>query len=87
MFLQMFTTQSVNEDFNGLPYVASLLNCILWVLYQSVHPDNILVLIINIVGIGIQVSYLGITFFFARRRMRVRICRTLLYQHFCNFNK
>ncbi|KAI3856938.1 hypothetical protein MKX03_012346 [Papaver bracteatum] len=41
------------EEFSPLPYIVTLLNCLMWVYYGKVHPNSLLVIIIN--GIGIVI--------------------------------
>ncbi|GLJ52231.1 hypothetical protein SUGI_1111100 [Cryptomeria japonica] len=50
------------RDYSGFPYFMSILNCALWVLYglPTVKPNNILVSIINGIGLSIQIMYITI---------------------------
>ncbi|XP_008239745.1 PREDICTED: bidirectional sugar transporter SWEET5 isoform X1 [Prunus mume] len=50
-------------DFKPDPYVATLLNCAMWVFYGMpfVHPDSILVITIN--GAGLVIEFIYITIF------------------------
>ncbi|CAA6672975.1 unnamed protein product [Spirodela intermedia] len=56
------------EQFSPAPYLASLLNCMLWVLYglPCVHPHSTLVLTINATGAAVELAY------------RLRVLATLL---------
>ncbi|CAL2261490.1 unnamed protein product [Prunus armeniaca] len=55
--------QKTVADFKPDPYVATLLNCAMWVFYGMpfVHPDSILVITIN--GAGLVIEFIYITIF------------------------
>ncbi|WVZ69803.1 hypothetical protein U9M48_018533 [Paspalum notatum var. saurae] len=55
------------EEFSPNPYLATLLNCMLWVFYgiPVVHPNSILVVTINGIGLVIEATYLTIFFLYA----------------------
>ncbi|KAL6848582.1 hypothetical protein ACP4OV_021608 [Aristida adscensionis] len=57
------------QEFAPDPYLATFLNCALWVLYglPFVHPNSILVLTINAAGLAIEAVYLSIYFAYASR--------------------
>jgi solute carrier family 50 (sugar transporter) len=61
------------EEFKPDPYLATLLNCMLWVFYglPIVHPNSILVVTINGVGLVIEGIYLLIFFIYATKQKRV----------------
>ncbi|KAJ4749496.1 Bidirectional sugar transporter SWEET [Rhynchospora pubera] len=63
------------EDFSPVPYLATLLNCMLWVVYgvPFVHPNSVLVLTINGIGFFIEALYIITFFIFAPRRLRLKI--------------
>ncbi|EFJ26802.1 hypothetical protein SELMODRAFT_412592 [Selaginella moellendorffii] len=58
-------------DFSGAPYVATLFNCLLWVLYglPFVTSNSVLVITINTIGCVIESVYLGIFLFYASKRI------------------
>ncbi|KAK4726432.1 hypothetical protein R3W88_031349 [Solanum pinnatisectum] len=58
-FNRIWKKKSV-EQFSPFPYLATFVNCGLWVLYgiPLVHPHSILVVTINGTGLGIEVVYL-----------------------------
>ncbi|KAF3437051.1 hypothetical protein FNV43_RR19804 [Rhamnella rubrinervis] len=64
------------QDFRPDPYVATVLNCAMWVIYglPSVHPDSILVITINGLGLAIEVIYVAIYFTYATWAKRRKIC-------------
>ncbi|XP_062227582.1 bidirectional sugar transporter SWEET1a-like [Phragmites australis] len=63
------------EDFSGVPYNMTLLNCLLsaWYGLPFVSPNNILVTTINGTGSAIEVIYVVIFLIFAERRTRLRM--------------
>ncbi|KAJ4813000.1 Bidirectional sugar transporter SWEET [Rhynchospora pubera] len=63
------------EQFSPVPYLATLLNCMLWVMYGRpfVHPNSVLVLTINGIGFFIEALYLLTFFIYSPRRLRLKI--------------
>ncbi|XP_009108217.1 bidirectional sugar transporter SWEET7 [Brassica rapa] len=57
------------EEYSPIPYLATLINCLVWVLYglPMVHPDSTLVVTINGAGILIEVVFITIFFVFSGR--------------------
>ncbi|KAG8069126.1 hypothetical protein GUJ93_ZPchr0005g15559 [Zizania palustris] len=70
------------EEFVADPYLATFLNCALWVLYGMpfVHPNSILVVTINGTGLAIELVYLAIFFAYAPRPKRVEMLAVLFLQ-------
>ncbi|XP_038982141.1 bidirectional sugar transporter SWEET6a-like [Phoenix dactylifera] len=70
------------EDFSPLPYLVTLLNCMLWVFYglPVVHPGTILVSTINGVGVVLETIYLCIFFFYSPNRLRLRVLKLLAFE-------
>jgi len=70
------------EEFKADPYLATLLNCMLWVFYgiPIVHPNSILVVTINGIGLVIEAAYLIIFFIYSdnKKRVSAAILRTML---------
>lgn len=62
------------EEFKLDPYIATVLNCLFWIFYGMpfVHPDSILVVTINSVGLVLELIYVSIFFIYARNKGRVR---------------
>ncbi|XP_026378366.1 bidirectional sugar transporter SWEET7-like [Papaver somniferum] len=58
------------KEYSPLPYIVTLLNCLLWVYYGKVHPNSLLVIIINAIGIVIQFSYVVFYFIYANKKQR-----------------
>jgi solute carrier family 50 protein (sugar transporter) len=67
------------EEFSPDPYLATLLNCMLWVLYglPFVHPNSWLVVTINGIGLAIEAAYLITYFVFAPSKKRARVLAVL----------
>lgn len=67
------------EQFVPDPYLATLLNCALWVFYglPVVHPDSLLVVTINGAGLAIEAVYLSIFFAYAPKRKRAKMLGVL----------
>ncbi|KAL6840169.1 hypothetical protein ACP4OV_029979 [Aristida adscensionis] len=63
------------EDFSGVPYNMTLLNCLLsaWYGLPFVSPNNILVTTINGTGSVIEAIYVVIFLIFAERRNKLRM--------------
>ncbi|CAM0881608.1 unnamed protein product [Alopecurus aequalis] len=67
------------EEFKADPYLATLLNCMLWVFYglPVVHPNSILVVTINGVGLVVEAVYLVIFFIYSPNKKRLRMLGVL----------
>ncbi|XP_019196393.1 PREDICTED: bidirectional sugar transporter SWEET1-like [Ipomoea nil] len=67
------------EDFSGIPYVMTLLNCLLstWYGLPLVSPNNKLVSIINGTGAGLEGIYVLIFLIFAPKREKAKISALL----------
>ncbi|GMH17128.1 hypothetical protein Nepgr_018969 [Nepenthes gracilis] len=63
------------QQFSGIPYVMTLLNCLLscWYGLPFVSPNNILVATINGTGAAIETVYVLMFLMFAPRREKVKI--------------
>ena len=61
------------EEFKPDPYIATVMNCMLWIFYglPIVHPDSTLVVTINGVGLAMELIYLTIFFIYAPKKGRV----------------
>ncbi|XP_026378779.1 bidirectional sugar transporter SWEET7b-like [Papaver somniferum] len=67
------------EDFSPNPYLAGVLNCLLWVLYglPFVHPHGALIVAINGIGLMIELTYVCIFIKYATEKGR-RYVMTML---------
>lgn len=74
-FYKIIKQKSV-EEFKPDPYIATVLNCAFWVLYGMpfVHPNSLLVVTINSVGLVIEFVYLAIFLIYATNKGRVYSC-------------
>ncbi|CAI9757491.1 unnamed protein product [Fraxinus pennsylvanica] len=71
-FIKIWKGKSV-QGFKPDPYVATVLNCAMWVFYglPIVHPDSLLVFTINGIGFVIEIAYITIFLLFSNWAMRV----------------
>ncbi|XP_076915133.1 bidirectional sugar transporter SWEET16-like [Bidens hawaiensis] len=61
------------ENYNGTPYVATLLSCSLWILYGLLDPDDgLLIFTTNAAGAAMQALYLVILFIYSTKEKRVQ---------------
>ena len=63
------------EEFKPDPYLATVLNCAFWVFYGMpfVHPNSLLVVTINGVGLVFEFVYLTIFIVYAKKGGRVHL--------------
>ncbi|XP_047341942.1 bidirectional sugar transporter SWEET1 [Impatiens glandulifera] len=69
------------EDFSGIPYVMTLLNCLLsaWYGLPFVSKNNVLVSTINATGAGIECIYVLIFLIFAAKKEKAKILGLLTF--------
>ncbi|KAJ4729196.1 Bidirectional sugar transporter SWEET [Melia azedarach] len=58
------------EEFHPYAYIATCLNCMLWIFYglPVIHPDSTLVVTINAVGLVLELIYLSIFCWYDRQK-------------------
>ncbi|XVF54146.1 hypothetical protein PTKIN_Ptkin05aG0157100 [Pterospermum kingtungense] len=80
-FVKIFKAKSVQE-FKPDPYVATVLNCMVWVFYglPIVHPDSVLIITINGIGLVIEITYITIFIVYSPWVKRRRISMYLLIE-------
>ena len=63
------------EQYSAIPYVATLLNCMMWVLYglPAVHPHSMLVITINGTGMAIQLTYVALFLLYSAGAARRKV--------------
>lgn len=63
------------EEFQPWPYVATMMNCMLWVFYglPVVHKDSLLVTTINGVGMGFEAIYISIFLIYCGGTKNIRV--------------
>lgn len=73
-FIRIWKKGSV-EQYSAVPYVATLLNCMMWVLYglPAVHPHSMLVITINGTGMAIELTYIALFLAFSLGAVRRRV--------------
>ncbi|KAK8940237.1 Bidirectional sugar transporter SWEET6a [Platanthera guangdongensis] len=67
------------EEFSPIPYLATLLNCMLWVFYglPIVHPNSLLVVTINGTGLLLEGIYLTVFFVYSPKEKRLKLIKIL----------
>ncbi|XP_059287577.1 bidirectional sugar transporter SWEET4-like [Lycium ferocissimum] len=72
-FVRIWKKKSV-EQFSPVPYLATFINCGLWVLYgiPLVHPHSILILTIDVTGLAIEVVYLALFLLYSETKERMK---------------
>ncbi|EXB39110.1 Bidirectional sugar transporter SWEET6b [Morus notabilis] len=67
------------EGFKPDPYLATVLNCMLWVFYGTpfIHPGSLLVLTINSVGLVLELIYVLIFFIYSKNKERKKVILVL----------
>ncbi|KAK6123383.1 hypothetical protein DH2020_042872 [Rehmannia glutinosa] len=80
-FFKTWREKSV-QSFKPDPYIATVLNCAMWVLYglPLVHPDSLLVVTINGTGFFIEMFYITIFFVYSDWSKRLKILVALLVE-------
>jgi solute carrier family 50 (sugar transporter) len=63
------------EQYSPIPYVATLLNCLMWVLYglPAVHPHSMLVITINGMGTAIELTYITLFLLYSAGAARRKV--------------
>lgn len=82
-FVDIVKRKSVG-DYSGIPYICTLLNCLLWVVYGlPVVELQVLVVTINAAGVVIEMIYIGLYLKNAQRSVRVNstIKNVFLHRH------
>ncbi|XP_024367363.1 bidirectional sugar transporter SWEET4 [Physcomitrium patens] len=77
-FINIVKKKSVG-DYSGIPYVCTLLNCLLWVVYGlPVVEYQVLVVTINAAGCIIELIYLALYLKNAHKSIRMKVMKVLL---------
>ncbi|KAJ0609343.1 putative SWEET sugar transporter [Helianthus annuus] len=78
-FIQIVKKGAV-EQFSPVPYLATFVNCGIWVLYglPMVHPNSLLVITINGAGLFIESVYLLMFLIYSARKQRIKVLLILL---------
>ncbi|TVU32386.1 hypothetical protein EJB05_24116 [Eragrostis curvula] len=73
-FWRIWKKRSV-EQYSPMPYVATLLNCMMWVLYglPLVHPHSMLVITINGTGTAIELTYITLFLLYSAGATRRKV--------------
>ncbi|CAM8913970.1 unnamed protein product [Rhodiola kirilowii] len=80
-FIKIIKNKSV-QQFKPDPYLATVLNCAMWVFYGMpfVHPDSLLVITINGIGLAMELTYVTIFFIYSTWGKRRKIIIALLIE-------
>ncbi|XVF12927.1 hypothetical protein REPUB_Repub08aG0162200 [Reevesia pubescens] len=81
-FVRIWKKGSV-EQFSPAPYLATLINCMVWVIYglPMVHPNSTLVVTINGTGTAIEVVYLTLFLIFCHdKKKRLKVLLIVLVE-------
>ncbi|KAJ8768363.1 hypothetical protein K2173_021516 [Erythroxylum novogranatense] len=80
-FIRIWKKKSV-EQYSPDPYLAALVNCLVWVLYglPMVHPKSILVISTNGSGAAIELVYLTIFLIYANNRQRLKVVFVIVFE-------
>ncbi|XP_023521694.1 bidirectional sugar transporter SWEET4-like [Cucurbita pepo subsp. pepo] len=79
-FIKICKKKSV-EQYSPMPYLATLMNCLVWTLYgmPMVHPNSLLVITINGIGIVIELVYIVLFLVYCNgRKERVKVVLVVL---------
>ncbi|KAL8196295.1 hypothetical protein R6Q57_025295 [Mikania cordata] len=78
-FIQIVKKGAV-EQFSPVPYLATFVNCGIWVLYglPVVHPHSLLVITINGTGLLIETVYLLLFLIYSDRKQRIKVLLIIL---------
>ncbi|KAI3846612.1 hypothetical protein MKX03_029480 [Papaver bracteatum] len=68
-FISIYKKGAV-EDFSPNPYLVTILNCALWVYYGMVHPNSLLVITINGIGLVMEIIYVAFYLLYANTKQR-----------------
>ncbi|XP_074289745.1 bidirectional sugar transporter SWEET4 [Silene latifolia] len=73
-FVSIYKRKSV-EEYRADPYLATTMNCMLWVFYglPIVHPNSILVVSTNASGLAIQIVFLTVFFIYSDKNGRLKV--------------
>ncbi|XP_044484989.1 bidirectional sugar transporter SWEET7-like [Mangifera indica] len=80
-FIQIVKKGSV-EQYSPVPYLATLINCMVWVLYglPMVHPNSILVITINGAGTAIELLYITLFLIYSDKKKRIKVLLGILVE-------
>ncbi|CAL4888275.1 unnamed protein product [Urochloa decumbens] len=78
-FIRIWKKRAV-EQYSPIPYLATLLNCMMWVLYglPVVHPHSMLVITINGTGMVIQLAYVTLFLLYSTGATRRKVLLLLI---------
>ncbi|XP_050227225.1 bidirectional sugar transporter SWEET4 [Mercurialis annua] len=80
-FVQIWKKKAV-EQYSATPYLATLVNCMVWVLYglPMVHPKSLLVITINGTGTAIEIIYIIIFIIYSDKKKRLKVVLIIIVE-------
>jgi len=80
-FIEIWKKGSV-EQFSPIPYLATLVNCMVWTLYglPMVHPNSILVVTINGSGSVLELIFVTLFLIYSDGKKRLKVLLWLLLE-------
>jgi solute carrier family 50 protein (sugar transporter) len=68
------------ERYSAAPYLATLLNCMLWMLYglPAVQPHSLAIIVISATGMATQLAYIAVFLAFSTGSVRRRLTLLLV---------
>ncbi|WVZ26661.1 hypothetical protein V8G54_005205 [Vigna mungo] len=80
-FIEIWKKRSV-EQFSPIPYLAMVVNCMVWTLYglPMVHPHSILVITINGSGSVVALIFIGLFLIYSDGKKRLKVILWLLLE-------
>ncbi|KDP25260.1 hypothetical protein JCGZ_20416 [Jatropha curcas] len=80
-FIQIWKKKAV-EQYSPIPYLATLVNCMVWILYglPLVHPNSLLVVTINGSGTAIEFVYIILFVIYSDKKKRIKVLLIVLLE-------
>lgn len=80
-FVKIWKKGSV-EQYSPTPYLATLINCMVWVVYglPIVHPKSTLVITINGTGTVIEILYIIMFFIYSDKKKRLKVIAVVIVE-------
>lgn len=81
-FYQIYKKKST-EGFQSVPYVIALFSAMLWIYYALLKENTMLLITINTFCCVIETGYIAVYLFYAPKKARVLILKTLITSILC----
>ncbi|EOY11536.1 hypothetical protein QUC31_009430 [Theobroma cacao] len=63
------------ENYNGVPYITTLLSTSLWTFYGTMNPDGLLVVTLNVTGAIFQLIYVTLFLIYAPKDKKIKTAK------------